>query len=114
MIILTAALISLYVRYQFRIYRKHQLKLIQTKLKAIEFERKRIAKDLHDSVGTDFSVIKMMVSQLLKKHNEPKSEEIETQFQSTIQDIKTIIYGLSPPGLERYGLMAALTNYIEK
>jgi signal transduction histidine kinase len=111
---ITAALITLYIRYQIKIYRNHQLKLIQKELEAIEYERKRIAKDLHDSVGTDFSVIKMMVSQLLKKHNEPKSEEIETQFQSTIQDIKTIIYGLSPPALERYGLMAALTNYIEK
>lgn len=107
-------LIYFYIRYQVRIYKNHQLKLIQSELEAIEHERKRIAKDLHDSVGTDFSVIKMMVNQLLKKHNEPKSEEIETQFQSTIQDIKSIIYGLSPPGLERYGLMAALTNYIEK
>jgi signal transduction histidine kinase len=112
--LVSATLIYFYIRYQISVYRNHQLKLIQSELEAIEHERKRIAKDLHDSVGTDFSVIKMMVSQLLKKHNEPKSEEIETQFQSTIQDIKTIIYGLSPPGLERYGLMAALTNYIEK
>ncbi|HEY0743636.1 MAG TPA: two-component regulator propeller domain-containing protein, partial [Chryseosolibacter sp.] len=114
MSLLTALLIYLYIRYQVRVYRNHQLKLIQSELEAIEQERKRIAKDLHDSVGTDFSAIKMMVSQVLKKHNEPKSEEIETQFQSTIQDIKSIIYGLSPPGLERYGLMAALGNYIEK
>lgn len=112
--ILTGILIYLYIRYQVGVYRNHQLKLIQSELEAIEQERKRIAKDLHDSVGTDFSAIKMMVSQVLKKHNEPKSEEIETQFQSTIQDIKSIIYGLSPPGLERYGLMAALKNYVEK
>jgi signal transduction histidine kinase len=112
--IVTGLLIYAYVRYQVSVYRNHQLKLIQSELEAIEQERKRIAKDLHDSVGTDFSAIKMMVSQLLKKHNEPKSEEIETQFQSTIQDIKSIIYGLSPPGLERYGLMAALKNYVDK
>lgn len=112
--IITIILIALYIRYQVSVYRNHQRKLIQSELEAIEHERKRIAKDLHDSVGTDFSAIKMMVSQVLKKHNEPKSEEIETQFQSTIQDIKSIIYGLSPPGLERYGLMAALNNYVEK
>lgn len=112
--IVLGLLIYLYVRYQVRVYKNHQLKLIQSELEAIEQERKRIAKDLHDSVGTDFSAIKMMVSQVLKKHNEPKSEEIETQFQSTIQDIKSIIYGLSPPGLERYGLMSALKNYVDK
>jgi signal transduction histidine kinase len=108
------ALIFIFIRYQVSIYRNHQRKLIQSELEAIEQERTRIAKDLHDSVGTDFSAIKLMVSQVLKKHNEPKSEEIESQFQNTIQDIKSIIYGLSPPGLERYGLMAALKNYIEK
>jgi signal transduction histidine kinase len=112
--LLTGILIYLFIRHQVSIYRNHQIKLIQSELEAIEHERTRIAKDLHDSVGTDFSAIKLMVSQVLKKHNEPKSEEIETQFQSTIQDIKSIIYGLSPPGLERYGLMAALKNYIEK
>jgi two-component sensor histidine kinase len=107
-------LVYFFFRYQVNIYREHQIKLIRKELEAIEQERKRIAKDLHDSVGTDFSAIKMMVSQVLKKHNEPKSEEIETQFQSTIQDIKSIIYGLSPPGLERYGLMAGLKNYVDK
>src|SRR5688572_16319859 len=56
----------------------------------------------------------MTVGQLLKKHNEPKSDEIETQVQGTIQEIKTIIYGLSPPGLERYGLISGLKNYVEK
>jgi signal transduction histidine kinase len=104
----------LYFKNQVNVYRKHQQKLIESELEAIEQERSRIAKDLHDSVGTDFTAIKMVVSQLLKKHHEPKSEEIETQFQNTIQDIKTIIYGLSPPGLERYGLMAGVKNYVDK
>lgn len=107
-------LVFLYFRNQVSLYRKHQLKLIQSEIDAIENERSRIAKDLHDSVGTDFTAIKMMVSQLLKKHREPKSEEIETQFQSTIHEIKSIIYGLSPPGLERYGLISAVKNYIAK
>jgi signal transduction histidine kinase len=107
-------LIFLYFKNQVRLYRKHQLKLIQSEIDAIENERSRIAKDLHDSVGTDFTAIKMTVSQLLKKHHEPKSEEIETQFQSTIHEIKSIIYGLSPPGLERYGLISAVKNYIAK
>jgi signal transduction histidine kinase/ligand-binding sensor domain-containing protein len=110
----TVFIIFLYFRNQVNIYRKHQQKLIQSEIEAIEQERSRIAKDLHDSVGTDFSAIKMTVNQLLKKHNDPKSEEIETHFQSTIQDIKSIIYGLAPPGLERYGLITAVNNYINK
>lgn len=112
--LLVLLMIFLYFRNRVSIFRRHQQKLIESEIEAIEHERSRIAKDLHDSVGTDFSAIKMVVSQLLKKHNEPKSEEIETQFQSTIHDIKVIIYGLSPPGLERYGLMAGVKNYVDK
>jgi signal transduction histidine kinase/ligand-binding sensor domain-containing protein len=112
--ILVAMLILLYFRNRIVVYRRHQQKLIQSQIETIEQERTRIAKDLHDSVGTDFSAIKMMVSQVLQKHNEPKSEEIETQFQHTIQEIKTIIYGLSPPGLERYGLIVGVRNYVAK
>lgn len=107
-------LIFLYFRNQVMTYKRHQLKLIQSELSAIEKERSRIAKDLHDSVGTDFTSIKMSVGQLLKKYNEPKTDEIESQFQGTIQEIKTIIYGLAPPGLERYGLIAGLKNYVGK
>jgi signal transduction histidine kinase len=109
-----ALLIVLFFRYQLMVYRRHQHKLIESEIQTIERERTRIAKDLHDSVGTDFSAIKMMVSQLLRKHQEPEAEEIESQFQNSIQEIKSIIYDLSPPGLERYGLMTGLRNYTDK
>jgi signal transduction histidine kinase len=108
------ALIYLYFRIQVAIERQHQKKLMQSEIKTIERERGRIARDLHDGVGTGFTAIKMTVGQLLKRHNEPKSHEVETQFQKTIQEIKSIIYGLAPPGLERYGLVAGLKNYIQK
>jgi signal transduction histidine kinase len=107
-------LVYIFYRNQIRMLRRHQQKLIQSEIQTVERERTRIAKDLHDSVGTDFSAIKMVVSQSLRKHNDPIAEEVEGQFQHTIQEIKTIIYGLAPPGLERYGLMTGLKNYTEK
>jgi signal transduction histidine kinase len=109
-----ALLTFLFFRHQMVVYRRHQQKLIVSEIQTIERERTRIAKDLHDSVGTDFSAIKMIVSQLLRKHQEPVADEIESQFQNSIQEIKSIIYGLAPPGLERYGLMTGLKNYTEK
>jgi signal transduction histidine kinase/ligand-binding sensor domain-containing protein len=112
--LLVLFIILLYFVNRARIYRRHQQKLVQSEIETIEQERSRIAKDLHDSVGTDFTAIKLRVSQVLKKHDEPQSTEIETQFQSTIQEIKSIIYGLAPPGLERYGLLSSVSNYVEK
>jgi signal transduction histidine kinase/ligand-binding sensor domain-containing protein len=113
-----------YFRYQQKIYRQkhhylkiineHQQKLIQSEVVTIERERNRIAKELHDGVGTTLTAIKLRVNQLLQQHRDPLAEEIEDQFQSTISEIKNIIYGLTPPSLERYGLFTALKNYINK
>jgi len=114
MVLAAGVLIYLYFINRLSIFKRHQQRLIQAELLAIEKERARIAKDLHDTVGTDFTAIKMQVNQLLHKHNEPKAEELEEQFKHTLQEIKNIIYGLTPPGLERYGLLAALSTYVEK
>lgn len=114
----------LYLRYQqsifkqrnhyLRIINEHQQKLLQSEIVTLERERNRISKELHDRVGTNLSAIKLTVNQILKNHFEPLTEEIEEQFQVAIQEIKDIIYGLTPPGLERYGLLTGLKNYVGK
>jgi signal transduction histidine kinase len=113
-----------YFRYLQAIYRQknhylkiineHQQKLIQSEVVTVERERNRIAKELHDGVGTTLTAIKLRVRQLLQVHHDPLADEIEDQFQTTISEIKNIIYGLTPPSLERYGLFTALKNYINK
>jgi signal transduction histidine kinase len=96
------------------IINEHQQKLIQSQVATIERERNRIAKELHDGVGTNLTAIKLSVRQLLTNHQEPRADDIEDQFQVAIGDIKNIIYDLTPPTLERYGLFIALKNYILK
>jgi signal transduction histidine kinase/ligand-binding sensor domain-containing protein len=118
------ALIYLFFNNRLVIYRQRsermrllsiqQQQLIQTEIETLERERNRIAKDLHDSVGTNILATKLNVNRLLKKHQEPESEAIEEQFQETMLEIKEIIYNLSPPGLERYGLATALKNYVDR
>lgn len=92
----------------------HQQRLIQSEVAAIERERNRIAKELHDGVGTNLTAIKHSVRQVLQGARNPKADDIEEQFQVTISEIKNIIYDLSPPSLERYGLFTALKNYINR
>jgi len=91
-----------------------QQKLLQTEIQSIERERSRIAKDLHDTVGTNLAAIKMMVSQLLHKHHEPLAENVENQLQDVIKETKELIYNLVPPGLERFGLFIIIRNHIAK
>lgn len=114
----------LYFLYQKSIYRQknhylriineHQQKLIQSEIVTRERERNRISKELHDRVGTNLTAIKLTVNQLLNTHREPLANDVEDQFQQAIKEIKDIIYGLTPPGLERYGLFTGLKNYINK
>lgn len=89
-----------------------QKKLLGAEIEATERERTRIAKDLHDGVSIDLVAIKLMLSKVSKKLEESESKEIESQIQKTLADIKSIIYGLTPPGLELFGLSAGLQNYI--
>ncbi|MBI1768249.1 MAG: hypothetical protein HYR67_07735 [Bacteroidetes bacterium] len=107
-------LLYLYFRNHYRILKRHQQKLIQAEIETLERERNRIAKELHDGVATNLSAIKLMVSQLLRTHSEPLAEDLDEQFLTTIMEIKDIIYGLAPPGLERHGLFVGLKNYVEK
>jgi signal transduction histidine kinase/ligand-binding sensor domain-containing protein len=113
-----------YIRHQQSVYRQrhhylkiindHQQKLIQSEIVTLERERNRISKELHDRVGTNLSAIKLTVNQLLQNHKEPQAADVERQFQIAIQEIKEIIYALTPPSLERYGLFTGLKNYIGK
>lgn len=117
-------IIFIYFRHQLSIYNQkhhylkiiteHQQKLIQSEIVAIERERNRISKELHDRVGTHLTAIKLRVNQVLQSHKDSHAFEIEEQFQIAIREIKEIIYGLTPPSLERYGLFTSLKNYVGK
>ena len=114
----------LYFRYQRSIYKQkhhylkiineHQQKLLQSEVVTLERERNRIAKELHDRVGTNLTAIKLTVNQVLKHHDNNVSTDVEEQFKIAIEEIKDIIYNLTPPGIERYGLFTGLKNYVGK
>lgn len=100
--------------HYLKIINEHQQKLIQSEIVTLERERNRISKELHDRVGTNLTAIKLRVNQILQSHHDPHVSEVEEQFQVAIREIKEIIYGLTPPSLERYGLFTSLKNYVGK
>jgi len=92
----------------------HQQKLLSIEIETLERERTRISKDLHDGVGNNLIVLKMKIYQFLSKLNPSPAREFEKQFQEVITEIKKIIFELTPPGFEQYGLFSNLTDYVEK
>ncbi len=64
-----------------KIINEQQQKLIRAELETLESERSRIAKDLHDSIGTNLAAIKLFLSGFFKMNNEPNAAIIATTLQ---------------------------------
>lgn len=80
-------------------------------------ERRRIARELHDSLGQELSAAKMMSDKIimLKRSPETVSEatEISNLIDHAIQQVRSISYLLHPPLLDEIGLQSALQFYLE-
>ena len=88
--------------------RLHTQRLFSTKLIDMqENERKRIARDLHDSVGQ-----KIMLTAL--KAKEINATEISDLALSSLHETRSISQGLHPVILERLGLTEGLKDMITK
>src|ERR1700692_792611 len=80
-------------------------------------ERRRIARELHDSLGQELSAAKMMTDKIamLNRSSESKNEAIEISnlIDHAIQQVRSISYLLHPPLLDEIGLQSALQFYLE-
>lgn len=86
------------------------IKLIQTQ----EEERKRIAGELHDSIGQSLSLIKNRIAILHRNSSNPDTlHELNEMVANTIQEIRSITYGLRPFQLDLLGLTQSLKSLTE-
>lgn len=127
MLLLAFAIIVFFVVYQKRLLQQqekmnrreaeYQKELLRASIQSQEAERKRIASDLHDSVGALLSATKMYLKQIGigSAENLPdiKKESLGL-VDETIQNVRHISHNLLPPALERFGLGAALEDLAEK
>ncbi len=84
-------------------------------IKLQEDERRRIATELHDSIGQSLSIIKNKIT-LLKK-NDPRIEVIDginEIVSETIQTVRSMSYRLRPFQLEMLGLRSSLKSLMEE
>ena len=75
-------------------------------IEAQENERKRIAKDLHDSIAQELVAIKMGFTQI--KHPEPMDDLVKA-LDDACASVRTISHVMSPPMLENKGLPGSLS-----
>jgi len=86
----------------------------QQVLETQETERKRIASELHDSVGQKLILLKNKIL-LLGKHNETQKEELRAvsgDVAQAIQEIRGIAYYLRPYQIDLFGISQALETVV--
>jgi PAS domain S-box-containing protein len=80
-------------------------------------ERRRIARDLHDGLGQELAVAKMVLDKMfLQKPAQPQEQtwvQASSIIDRAIQEVRTMSHLLHPPLLDEVGLQSALSWYVE-
>ena len=85
-------------------------------LSAQDQERRRIARDLHDGLGQELAVAKMILDKLiLQNQSQPQEScaQASSMIDRAIQQVRTMSHLLHPPLLDEVGLLSALGWYAE-
>ncbi|MFT5386004.1 MAG: PAS domain S-box-containing protein, partial [Saprospiraceae bacterium] len=97
-----------------------QKQQLQSMILGEENERKRLAAELHDSLGQTLSLISLNLDSVLNL--DEKKETLTQQklraslemVNQTIEEIRSISHGLIPPALEDFGLESELEDMFNK
>ena len=103
------------IRYHRR-YIRLQKDMIRAEITMQELERKRIANDLHDSLGPLLSSVKLYMQSIenISADNRTLLNIANSHIDDTINGLRQISYNLSPESLSRNGLVKAIEEYLFK
>jgi PAS domain S-box-containing protein len=99
---------------------EHVHTLSQQLIKTRELERQRIARDLHDNVAQELSLLKIGWETLFDNHPmipdeiRQKTSELSKILQRSISAVRDMAYDLHPPGLYQLGLAHTVYQYCEE
>ena len=85
-------------------------------LRVQDEERRRIARELHDSTGQNLTAAGLLVSRLqtmTPESSRPLVAELDEILRESMVEIRTISYLLHPPLLDGIGLEMAIRTYLE-
>ena len=80
---------------------------------AQEQERKRIARDLHDSLGQLLSALKIRLEKA-KRNNETPKQDTLNLIDNAVEEMRSLAYNLMPAALDKKGLKSALDELVDK
>jgi signal transduction histidine kinase len=87
---------------------------------AREEERRRLRRDLHDGLGPMLSAIMLKVGALHSVYgHDPQTadrmlNQLESDIELVIGDVRRLVYNLRPPALDELGLLGAIREYLAR
>ena len=99
---------------------RHQLDLFQSSIDAMEDERRRVSRDLHDEIGAALSVLRLQVGQMnIDQGFNPENTQnlivgSKQLIDNTIENVRRISNDMLPSGLEEFGLKYAIEMLCDK
>jgi len=94
--------------------------LSQMLMQAQEHERKMISYELHDCIAQNLSLLKINYDTIFRQQpaiSDAMKSKMETHsrlIEQTIQTVRDLSYGLSPPGIDEIGIVSTLSHYCEE
>ena len=115
---MVAAILALlvFLVYKQRAANKKQLELIHAIEDTQTAERKRIAQDLHDSVGGSLALLKNKIQTVVEHQDSPSKELLSTlqTVENTSNDVRQIAHNLMPSELIKFGLVSAIQSILDQ
>ncbi|WP_067145353.1 tetratricopeptide repeat-containing sensor histidine kinase [Pseudotamlana agarivorans] len=88
-----------------------KLKLINAAVEGKDKERKRIAQELHDSIGGNLAAIKLQLNNSSNLDNAPLFKTISTQLDDTYEQVRNLSHNLMPKKFKEQKFSNILEEY---
>ena len=82
-------------------------------LEAQDNERRRISRELHDSVGQSLSAAKFALRKLKQKFTDADLDEADQMVDEALNEVRTVSHLLHPLSLELLGLRSSILSYVQ-
>jgi PAS domain S-box-containing protein len=97
---------------------RERLRLLVYLVRAQEDERKRIAEGIHDDSIQIMATVGLRLGMLARRVENPEDraqvEELQELVERSVARLRTLLFELSPPELQRAGLAAAVMELLRK
>ncbi len=88
-----------------------ELKLIKASIEGQDKERKRIAEELHDSIGGNLAAIKLQLNNLTTSNKEDYLKTINYQIDDTYEQVRSLSHNLTPKKFSKNNFCEVLEEY---